>query len=43
MSMNNLANSYAALNRHADAFKLHEETLATSEAGAAHRTTRTRS
>lgn len=26
--MNNLADSYAALNRHADALKLREETLA---------------
>ena len=28
MSMNNLANSYDALGRHAEALKLYEETLA---------------
>ena len=29
--MHNLANSYDALGRHADALKLHEETLALSK------------
>ena len=41
MSMSNLAVSYAALGRHAEALKLHEETLALEEGQARPRPPRT--